>query len=273
MSFGGGGGGAKPAPAPAPKVQTIPLPDPRTAPRASSLNMGPPAPAPAAAPSYDYGGDSGTVVAPPPEVIRNFLYNTVGDSGPLRQAASTGGFLYGDSFKPKEEKPQEFLGGGKQQLTQPGMRVDRKRDVRAMASVDPGMTMVPSAEGLPPATYAVAAQAYPGQPPGGDGFGRRALIGSEGEVVTQALPADTVQQTDTPTAAPAGDVIPVGESPTPGAAVAPDANYVLLSEQGQGGMGFMPNSKLAQQVATGPFSRYLQNPRMARGFGARIFGL
>jgi hypothetical protein len=251
MSLGGGGGGGG-SPAPSQPTQTKPS-----------------TPQPV---STQFLGGSGpttptTQTAQPLDFLRQAMAAT-----PMAQAPSMGSYL--DDAKKKERMP-EFMGGTRQVAGQgqaPGMMVDRRADLRSMVSADVG-TAVPSAEGLPPATYAVAPQNFAGNPPGGEGFGRRALMGSEGQVVTQALPADTVQQTETPSVLPAGDVAPVGQPITPNQAVAPDVNYVLLSQQGQQGVGFVPGSKLAMQVATGPFSRYLQNPRMGRGFGSRMMSV
>ena len=252
--LGGGGGGGSAAPA-AP-AQTVQKP---VAPNTNFLSgQGSPA-------------TQTTKVAQPIDFLRQAIAQA-----PMSQATQGGqSYLYDANYKPKDEKRStEFMGGGRQQasMSAPGMVVDRRADVRSMASSDPG-TAVPSVEGMPPATYAVAQQSFAGAPPGGDGFGRRALIGSEGDVVTQALPSDTVQQTDTPTATVAGDVIPVGDPLTPGAAIAPDVNYVLMTQQGIQGNGFTPGSQLAQQVATGPFSRYLQSGRQVRGFGSRLMNI
>jgi hypothetical protein len=252
MSLGGGGGGGSPAPV----VQQT------TQPKATT-----PQPVNTAFLGGQGVSTPSTQTAQPLDFLRQALATS-----PMAQAPSGEAYLQG--AKKKDERMFEFMGGTRQPSTgqQPGMMVDRRADLRSMVSADPG-TQIPSAEGLPPATYAVAPQNFAGNPPGGEGFGRRALMGSEGQVVTQALPADTVQQTETPVVAPSGDVVPVGTPPTPNQAVAPDVNYVLLSQQGQQGVGFVPGSKLAMQVATGPFSRYLQNPRMARGFGARMMNI
>tara|TARA_B000000609_G_scaffold21396_1_gene13259 strand:- start:9758 stop:10495 length:738 start_codon:yes stop_codon:yes gene_type:complete len=106
---------------------------------------------------------------------------------------------------------------------------------------------------------------------GEEGFGRRALIASEGQLETTLPPTYTPEQSDVPTTAPNPDLQTDPNVPpvTPSESVAPDVNYIVpTAERQEQVISFTPNDPNAAYVARGPISSNLTSRRT--GFGSGI---
>jgi hypothetical protein len=103
---------------------------------------------------------------------------------------------------------------------------------------------------------------------GAQGFGSRALIGGEGEIIQSSDPQSFTDPVNTMPAvnAPSDLVMdPNYVEPSPGQAVVTDAPYNVPFINVGPGMALIPNSRGAATRATGPISRGLMSART--GFG------
>lgn len=105
---------------------------------------------------------------------------------------------------------------------------------------------------------------------GEQGFGRRAMLGGEGELA-EDMSGQESYQTDIPAEVAQGDVAadPNIPMPTPNANIIPDVNYVVPTmEREENLVGFVPGDPGIAGYASGPLSRSLSARRA--GFGNRI---
>lgn len=188
-----------------------------------------------------------------------------GADGTLRRSAD---------FRRKEElygqqglryDPTAFYATGIRGFGQGRQAVEQGRRIEAM-----------SESGVPiDGDFSVERQQYADAVGGGEvgvgeqGFGRRAMLGGEGEIA-EDLSGTENYQTDMPAEVAGSDLEGDPSAPplTPQANVIPDVNYLVPTVEREGQtMGFVPGES-AGQVATGPLSRNLTGQR--QGFGSSI---
>ena len=95
---------------------------------------------------------------------------------------------------------------------------------------------------------------------GVQGFGRRALMAAEGELVESLPPIDTPDQTDIPVVEAQSDLQRDPNLPpvTPQDSVMPDINYIMPAPgREETIIGFVPNAPGIQYTTRGPLSRNL----------------
>jgi hypothetical protein len=188
-----------------------------------------------------------------------------GSDGTLRRSAE---------FQRKEDlygqeglryDPTAFYASGIRGFGQGRQAVEQGRRIESM-----------SESGVPiDGEFSVERQQYADAVGGGEvgvgeqGFGRRAMLGGEGEVA-ENLSGEENYQTEMPAEVAGSDLEGDPGAPpiTPQSNIIPDVNYLVPTvERDEQSMSFIPGES-AGQVATGPLSRNLTGSR--RGFGSSI---
>jgi hypothetical protein len=191
-------------------------------------------------------------------------------------APPAGDLIYSPDQQPQSARPPEPFVGNVDRGAVPGTVAAPRRAVVSGNGSSGASAAAMTELGLPSRDFYVEKQQFSG-PAGGapgvgeQGFGRRALLGAEGEIVAGTVD-DGAVQTETPSVENQGDLAadPNAVPLTTDQSVVQDVNYVMPTVDEEGNVvGFDPNDPRAQAMATGPMSSNLMNRR--RGFGAGVY--
>tara|TARA_B000000532_G_C18843913_1_gene396299 strand:- start:293 stop:1294 length:1002 start_codon:yes stop_codon:yes gene_type:complete len=259
---GGSGGSYTPRPQNRPKQPTY-----KAKPKPAGYTFGGGQPQPGAA-----AGQEGTGYRP--SVSPGMVSRSIGREGAFVRGAD-GTLRRSADFRRKEElygqqglryDPTAFYATGIRGFGQGRQAVEQGRRIEAM-----------SESGVPiDADFSVERQQYADAVGGGEvgvgeqGFGRRAMLGGEGEIAEDLSGAENYQ-TDMPAEVAGSDLEGDPGAPpiTPQANVIPDVNYLVPTVEREGqAISFVPGEGNYANVATGPLSKNLTEEKS--GFGSSI---
>lgn len=268
----GGGGGSRPAPRPKPK----PTPKPKPKPKPQPVE---PKPEPGTSQYLDSGsGESGKPTMQVSdggggEGASQYIGATSG--GDLTGAdRSVTKFIAGEGEGSKAEAMEKVLGQDPLQQyfgTSPFNRAGIERGEGYLGTRLATTTEVPGLD--------ATVENQPNAPEvgggevgiGAQGFGNRALVGGEGQIVSAEGAESNAVNTAIPAENAPSDLAkdPAYQAPMPGKAFINDYNFSLPFFRNPNMVGFRRGGPMAASFARGPISRGLMSARS--GFGRRFF--